>query len=285
MCMMTKIRFKSIKGRFKVPILIISCFPVFFFVYLFGLFIYLLYELFTLDEPLFDGYYSYSDFNFNSKFLKKEIQKNKSFDYLNETKIIINKAKIKNENINDLYSEFYEELKNKKNNFTTNLNIKNDYLDLTNNSNKNDFAYITNNKKFYSDDDELKKEKKNIGYCFACICEGLDFSVILIIILFAMEEEKNKKLDMLFKLKLISKIRDFFSWFFIYLIFSFIKLALLFLFIANILGEFVKKLLIIIPLYLTSHFCFSYFVWLLFYNSQNGLKKTIFLIISSIINH
>ena len=47
--------------------------------------------------------------------------------------------------------------------------------------------------------------------------------------------------------------------------------------------EFIKKLLIIIPLYLTSHFCFSYFVCLLFYNSQNPHKIAIFLIIISMI--
>ena len=77
MCLMTKIRLKSIKGRFKVPFLIVSNFPVFFFVFLFGYTIYLFYELFTLDEPLFDGYYSYSDFNniFNSKLMKNQIQK------------------------------------------------------------------------------------------------------------------------------------------------------------------------------------------------------------------
>ena len=80
--------------------------------------------------------------------------------------------------------------------------------------NKNDFAYTTNNKKFSFDDEEHENENKNLGYyCLGCICECLDFTITLIIILLAMEEEKNKKSDILFKLKLISKIRDFFLGF------------------------------------------------------------------------
>ena len=243
MNMLIKIRLKTIKRRFTLRILLLSCFPSFFSLFLTGYFIYILVDFFTDDEPMFNEYsYSYFNNSFNSKFLKNQIQKNEAIGYSNETKIFINKAKFKNESVNDLYSEFNEELKNKKNKFNINVNIKNDYLNFTNNNfNKNNFSFLTNNKKFYSDEDELKEEKKNIAYCFACVCECLDFSVILIVILLVMEEEKNKKLDILFKLKLISKIRSFFSWFFIYLIFSFIKLGILFLFIFIFMLEFIKK--------------------------------------------
>ena len=63
--------------------------------------------------------------------------------------------------MNDLYSEFNEELKNKKNKFNINVNIKNDYLNFTNNNfNKNNFSFLTNNKKFILMKMNLKKKKR-----------------------------------------------------------------------------------------------------------------------------
>ena len=291
-----QIRLKNNKKPQCVLISIYLLFPLFWFVmYFVARFLgFLLFAIIvsSSDEPLFDDYHSFPNstifLNNNSKFLENNIQKNLLQKDINEAKIninnffteietIIQKEKAKNNN-----SEILEQ----SNNNISNLEqyyIDNNYLNVSNEKNINNYPNITINSKKKDKD----SEKNSIS---TYLVLSIEFSILCCLLTRNMANEKNQKLDILFELKGISKKEDFFSWYFIYVILSIptiigISLTICFynIFCSSSKISFDSIIFINLIFYITNIYFFSNFIYILFNDKKISLFIVIFLNSFSII--
>ena len=195
-----------------------------------------------------DDYYSFTKYNinrvngtFNSNFLINEMKKGIVITNSNETKI------------NNYKSEKYNYL-------TQFLNFKKKFSPTEDIKNMNNIKIFREEE---GDDDEIYRINFSNYYSTTIYVYLILFCNNLIRII---ADEKENKVDFLLKLKGVSKLKDFFSWFLIYMFISFWPIA--FFIIILVVAEFSPFIILFIFLYIINIYLFSYFCLLLFSNKK-----------------